>query len=344
MTSLLTPAYELTLGSQLWKEQALEIRVTLACAPLVDVLHVRLPASAPLSAAVGDPALLVLDSSEQKETVFTGTIDAIRRSFGEICVTALDAGGVLARYRPATTYEQVTAGTVIRGLAGDAGMSTGSVDDGADLAFYVADPSRTAWEHVARLAAWGGAIATVSSADEVETAVIDATQADVALRYGRDLLSIDADQKHSAVDSWVVAGEGGAGATSAPEATRPTTDFFAGNRPDGPALAKRWRFEPALRTVQSAATAGAALQRAYSTSRASGRMQVFLQPQLRCGTVIEVQDLPSGLPGGPLWIAHVEHVLGDRGGMTKLRFQQGGDSFDPTALLGSLAGAIGGLL
>lgn len=344
MTSVLAPVYELTLGSQVWKEQALEIRVALVAAPLVDAVTVRLPAAAPLSAAPGDPASLTLDSGEQKATVFTGTVDSIRRGFDEIRITALDAGGALARYRPSATYEQVTAATVIRNLAGDAGLSTGDLDDGVELAFYVADPSRTAWEHVARLAAWGGAMASVSSDNEVRSAVIDATQAEAALRYGREILSIQGDHTAAPVDAWVVAGEGGAGAASAPEALRPSTDFFAGHRPDGPALAKRWRFEPALRTARAAGSAGAAIQRQYTASRQAGRLRAILQPKLRCGSVIEIQDLPDGLPAGPVWIARVDHVVGENGALTSVRFFKGGDSFDPLALLGSLAGTVGGLL
>lgn len=344
MTSLLSPAYELTLGTQLWKQQALEIGVRLACAPQVDRLSVRLPAAAPLSAAAGDPASLVLDSGEHGETVFTGTIDSVHRGFDEIGVVALDAGGMLARCRPSVTYEQITAGTVIRNLAGDAGVDVGEVEDGAELTFYVADPTRTAWEHVARLAAWGGALASVSADNKVECAVIDATQAEVALLYGRELVSLQAERFDSAVDAWTVTGEGGAGSSSAPEALRPSTDFFAGNRPQGPGLAQRWRFEPALRTARAAGTAGAAVQRQYGASREAGRLRAFLQPKLRCATVLEIQQLPDKLPSGPLWVAAVSHTLGPDGAFTTARFYKGGASFDPLALLGSLAGVAGGLL
>ena len=76
MTSLLTPAYELALGQQLWKQQAIAIAVELGCAPRVDRLSVRLPAAAPLSASVGDPASLVLDSGERSAG---GTVPEIQR-------------------------------------------------------------------------------------------------------------------------------------------------------------------------------------------------------------------------------------------------------------------------
>ena len=36
----------------------------------------------------------------------------------------------VARYRPATTFSQSSAGTIIRSLAGDAGAPTGAIADG----------------------------------------------------------------------------------------------------------------------------------------------------------------------------------------------------------------------
>lgn len=343
MTAL-SPAYSLTLGAQQWTEQVLSIAVTLELAPRVDTLEVRLPIAATMSANRGDRAELTIDSGEKKEVVFTGEIDAIRRDFNTLTVCCVNAGGVLARLRPAVTYEHATAATVINGLLDAMGVSAGSIDDGANLAFYVADPTRTAWEHVARVAAWGGAVARVSADNHVDVSVIDATQADVALKYGRDILAWRSANRVAAADAFVVAGEAGVGDAAAADVLRPTTDFFAGKRPDGPARGKRWRFEPALRTASAAATAGAAIQRQYVSELASGAFDALLQPQLRAGNVLDVQQLPSGLASGPVWLTRVQHELGPHRTRSQVHFQQGGDSFNPSALLGSLVGAVSGLL
>lgn len=344
MTTMLKPVYQLTLGSQRWIEQATLLTVSQELAPMVNQLTVRFPAAAPFAAAIGDDAKLTLDNGEQETVVFTGIIDAVRCDLLGIRVMCLDAGGLLARFRPAVTFEQATAGTVIRNLAEDRGLDISDLEDGPTLPFYVADPSRTAWEHMARVAAWGGAVISVSAKNKLNSVVIDASQAEIALRYGREILSWQTDRKSSIVQAFTVAGEAGAGDASAPEVLRPTTDFFAGNRPDGPGPDQRWRFEPALRTVQAAGTAGAARQRCYASGRESGSFQAFLQPQLRCGTVIEIQDLPQEWTGGPIWVAGLEHRLGQGSATTRVHFRQGGDSFDPMALLGSLAGTIGGLV
>ena len=60
----------------------------------------------------------------------------------------------------------------------------------------------------------------------------------------------------------------------------------------------------------------------------------WLQPGLRPGTVIEVQDLPGSLSGGPWLITRVHHVLApEAGGTTTLDAVAGGSSLD--SLLGA---------
>jgi hypothetical protein len=343
VASLLDPSFALTLGAQQWTNQALAVELELAAAPMVDVLSVRFPSAAPLSSSAGDPAALTLASGEQEATVFTGVIEAIRRTESEIRVTALNAGGALARFRPAATYAQTTAGSVVRALCAEAGVETADIEDGVALAFYVADPARSALEHIGRVCAWSGSMAQITAENRAEAVIVNAAEPQTAWRYGREILSISKSLSPAGIGAFTVAGESGAGDTAAPEALRMTTDFFRGNRPRGPSADSRWRSEPALRTAQAAARAGAARQRIYTSSRERGTVRTFLQPGLRPGTIVQIQDLPEGLAGGPVWIYHVHHRLHRGGAVTQAQFFRGGDRFDPMALLGSLAEAVGGL-
>jgi hypothetical protein len=343
-SSLLSPAYSLTIGSKRWTEQVVRLEVRLDAAPLVDVVTARFPAAAPVDAATGDPVILRLDGGEGATDVFTGSVTSIRRDGRTTTVSAVDAGGILAAFRPATTFEQATVGTVIGDLCADAGVDTGSIEDGPTLAFYAADPGRTALEHVARLAGWAGALASVNAAGELGAQVVTGTDPDVALRYGRDVLELEAIERSAPVDSFVVAGEAGAGDAGQPEALRPASDFFGGSRPDGPSRTSVWAYEPALRTAATARTASASLTRLYTSGRKRALLHGLLQPMLRPGTVLQVQDVPDGLPGGPFWLDRVSHTLGPAGATTRARLWTGGDAFDPAGLLGSLAGAVGGLL
>lgn len=344
MTTLLAPSYALQVGSKRWTQQLVSLELRLEAAPLLNALTAVLPPGAPFDAAPGDQVRLTLDSGEHAAEVFAGEVEAVRRGYGEIRMTALDGGGKLARYRPAATYERVTCATVVRTLCGDVGVEVGDLEDGSTLPFYAADPSRTALEHVARVCAWSGALARVGGDGRLLTTIVNAAQPELALRSGRELLAIEQGTGRSAIERTVVVGEAGAGDADAPDALRPTTDFFAGRRPDGPSATHVWRFEGALRTVAAAATAGAAADRLYRASRGSGRLDAWLLPALRPGTVFEIQDLPDGLKRGPLWASRVRHRLAADACSTRVHFYKGGDSFDPLALLGSLAGLVSGLL
>ena len=344
MTTPLLPQCTVTLGSQRWDSQVLGLEILLAAAPLLGTATVRLPAQSPVDAAPDDPAVVELDSGESSATVFTGTVSAVRRELAATVVTAVDAAGALARFRPAATYERVSAGTVIRSLAGDAGVDVGDVDDGVDLAFYAADPARTALDHVARLAGWSAALARVDADGALVATTVGANQADLALRYGREVLALEQTSRAAPIEAFTVAGEAGAGSTSAPEALRPTSDFFGGNRPDGPDATHRWRFEPALRTADAAGSAGGATGWFYQASRRLGTLTAFLQPTLRPGSVIEIAELPDPLGTGPFWLDRVRHRLGPAGAYTTARLRTGGPAFDPLATLAGMAGALlGGL-
>lgn len=340
---MLTPGCTVRTGSQEWTRQLLHVQVLLDTAPRVDVARLVFPAPAPLEAAAGDEVVVAFDSGEHDATVFTGVIDQVRRMPSTTIVHAIDAGGVLARTRAAVTFEQVTAGTVVKELCAEAGVEAGDVEDGVSLAYYVADPHRTGWQHAARVAAWSGAIVTVSADNRVDATVVDAQQADLALRYGREILDFRIDTGQSQLDTFAAAGESGVGDTADANALRLTADFFGGSRPAGPGPRTSWRSLPALRTAEAAATAAAARQRLYSSTRESGHLSAFLQPQIRPGSIVEIHDLPHGLPVQPLWVRRVEHVLSAEGATSRVAFARGGDAFDPLALLGSLGGALGGL-
>lgn len=339
MTTSLKPACTVRMGAQEWSEQLLDVRVRLGTGPAVDAASVVLPLTPTFHAKPGDDALVTLDSGEKKAAVFAGSVDRIRRTASTIVVSLVNAGGVMARVRPAVTFEQITAGKLVRALCAEASVDPGKVDEGVSLPFYVADPERTGWQHATRVAAWGGAIVTVSTENKVESAVVDASRAEHALRFGRELLSFAFDTSRSYLDTFATAGESGVGDTSDQKVLRTTADFFGGNRPDGPGPRSSWQSLPALRTANAAATAAAARKRVYDATRDVAQFTAFLLPHLRPGTVVEVQDLPD-IEKAPYWVRRVEHAVSAAGALTRVHCARGGDAFDPASLLGSLGSLL----
>jgi hypothetical protein len=101
-----------------------------------------------------------------------------------------------------------------------------------------------------------------------------------------------------------------------------------------------WTWLPALRVTSAAATVSAAFKRNYTSRADRGVFTSFLQPKLRPGVVVEMQGLPSGLGEGLVWINSIRHVISPRSALTRAEYFNGGDSFDPVALLGSVGGLL----
>ena len=337
------PAYELTIGGRRWTQHVLGLDVRLRSAPLIDEVVARLPAAVDLGATLDDDVVLRLDGGDGAEDVFRGSMTTHVRRIEETFAIATDAGHRLAAYRPASTFEQATAATVIRSLCADVGTSVAQVEDGPQLAYYVADPTRTAWEHVARVASWGGAVARVDEDGRVRSLIPARAGAEAALRYGRDVLSIARLSERRPVDVHVVVGESGVGAPDDPDALRPTTDFFAGQRPEGPGSAASWTFEPALRTAGAARDSSTHRAARYRSSGQRWRLDTLLQPALRPGAALDLQELPDKFRGGTFVVEAVRHRLGPAEAFTQLWLAE---PAAPSGGLASLAGraaqAVGG--
>ena len=333
---MLTLGHTLVLGDRELTSHVVHLRCERSLAPGVGRLRARLPYVGEVPAAVGDDVRLDLDSGDAAAagaaTVFTGTIAALRHGPEGVDVLAGDASWTLAQFRPATTYEGQTAGGVVGALAGDAGASTGSLDDGPTLAAYVADGASTGWEHVARLAAWSGADAYVTADGDVTMRARDASSADAVLRWGREVLAARSTEAALPSSGVVAAGEGPGPADDHPGAFR----FTATGTPPAPPAAVRYR--PGLRATDVAGTATTGWMTREATRRRPVELLAFLLPGVGPGDVLEIQEAPLPLP--LLQVRRVEHRVDGAGGRTRIVARAGADA----DLLGSLGSLLGGLL
>ncbi|MFC0533290.1 hypothetical protein [Phytohabitans kaempferiae] len=340
---MLTLGHTLVMGDREYTSHVVRLRVERSVAPGVGRLRARLPFVGDLPAAVGDDVRLDLDSGESAATVFTGQVIGLRHTPGGVDVLAGDASWALAQLRPATTYEGQTAGAVVRALAGDAGASVGALDDGPTLPAYLADGAATGWEHVARLAAWAGADAFVTADGKVTSVGREPVAADVALRWGREVLAVRATEAGVPASAVALAGEGPGPADDRPGAFR----FTTGGAPPAPPAAVRYR--PGLRASDVAADASTAWVTREATRRRPVELETFLLPALGPGDVLEIQDAPVPVP--LLQVRRVEHRVDAAGGRSRVVARAGADA-DLLGQLGgllagaagALAGAVGGLL
>lgn len=339
----LTPTATITLGNLRYSEQAIAVAVTLTTLPGVNTFTVTLPAEVRLDAVPDDDGILELDGGEGTETVMTGKVRSLRRGLLTTEVSVGDASVDLARLRPGKTFEKQSAKDVIRGLAGEVAVSVDVLDVDVPLAAYVAHQDRTAAEHIAYLSRLGGAIAAVNGDGKLRVMPWPEAQAEQALRYGRELLAYEVREQPGPAVRHLVIGHGSAGSADAPDALRPSLGPLPS---DAPAIGKDAIWQPAavLRTPKAATTASTAADIIAGAQAKRVRARCFLLPKLRPGTVIEVQDLPHNLSGGPLLVIRVTHRFKPGTGGTTVFEGVSSEGGGLGGLLAAALGAVGGLL
>ena len=325
------------LGNLRYDTHALSVETDLQLLPASNQVRCRLPASVPVEARGGDEAEVTLANGEQEAKILTGMVTSVSRSFTATDVTAVDGAALLARGRPADTFQSKAPGDILRSLAEAAGAPVGRITLNPEpFPYYAATQQRTATEHVANLAALGGGLAAIDGEGRLNAFLRPLPPAEAALRYGRELLDLQVIEDEVQSDVALI-GAGAAASAGDPRALQPTVRALSGDAGEA-SINLVWQSFPALRTP---ASREAAAQEASARRSAQARRLVancWLQPQLRPGMLIEIQGLPDRLAGGTVLLTGVSHRLARRGGFT--RFE--GVSGEPGA--GSLLEALGGLL
>lgn len=331
----------LTVGSKLYDQQTIAFRLRRTQLPALDRLEMLLPAAVQFDASPGEDCSLEVDGGDGAATVFTGRLTQIRRSFTGLSLTAHNGGLQLARYRPAASFEKMTVGQVIDSLCDDAAVTVARRVDGPTLALYVTDGRATAAEEVARLALDAGALGAFSGAGELYVTEEGGPAGEMALRFGRELVSVDSSAMLDTYPALTVVGEGGGSPTS-PEGRWVIADFTSGSAPT-PGPADRIVPVPEVRTTDDARTAAAALRQRQSVALSPVKLRLWINPKIEPGMRLELSEMPDSLPLGECRVSQLVSTCVP-GGPMMTEVWASGQTAGASDLLGSLISAIGDLL
>jgi hypothetical protein len=326
-----------TIGGLRYDHHLTGVRVEAGLAPRAGSAQLLLPPHVRVDAEPGDDITVILDGEDPGTGVFGGQVLRVERLLDVTRIVAGDALARLAAVRPGTTFEQQSARQVVTALAGEAAVPIGAVDAALDLVHYVADQSRTALEHTARLAGWAGSYATSAADGTLVVRRLPTGSAERALRYGREIAALTVGTRQLEPDV-VLAGSGPAGSASAPNAHLLTTAILPDSAP-APGVRTVRQSAPALRTPEAARSATSAVATRNGATYLDATC--WLQPAIRPGTLIEIADAPQAGASGPWLVTSVVHGLGPGPrGVTRLH----GESRGSSGPLSGLLGALGGLL
>jgi len=302
-----------------------------------DALRVHLRERAGIG--VGDAVTLGLGHDGEEETVFTGAVEAVRPAISGVEVRALGKTHDLLNLRTSTTYVNQSAGSIARDLIGQAGLSTGTVDDGPVLPRYVVDRALSGYRHLKELADRLGyelyadrdgnlmfhSLGPAANLDALGGALGAAVggllgAGGESYAFGQQLLSAATGSRDVAWGTVEVGGESPIsrqGDTTEHWLTTDDADYM-GSAGDGePALLVR---DPVARTKDLADRFAAGRLAVAARSARGVSITVLGRPQVDLGHTVAVADVPDETVNGSGYVRAIRHRFSDEAGfVTEMR-------------------------
>ncbi len=308
-------------GSDPWLLHVVAVSVDLAVAPSVNTVVLAL-AAGPQAPTVtpGDEGTVALGYEDGgAELLFTGTVESVTHSIhGQTRIVATDGGAALSRLRVNQSFEQQSAGAIVRDLAGRVEIDTDTIEDGLDFPFYVVDDRRSAYDHIAALGRISGCQTSFTPEGKLHFARFPNGQAVQTFVYGEDILALEVTQATPILTGTTVIGEGAAGSQGQETWSWLVKDPSSVKGASGEATLERPAPDPALRSQEAAASAAEALLGNASRLNITGRMLVPGAPAVLAACTVEISAAPDDAQNGVFQVVGVRHRYSKRDGFTTL--------------------------
>jgi phage protein D len=302
MTTLLTPAYRLTIGARVvdttveTKASATtDLAVILDIDAWPDTVALTLGQVGGIDPKLDDDGKVELGYADNGgfTQVFAGVVETANASLLERRIGLTNEARALARLFVDQTFEGQTAGAIVRDLAGRANVKLGSVDDGITFPAYVVDSRRSALAHIRDLAALSGLDAYIDSDGQLVFQEFTGGNALHDVDFAQQILALEV-ERSTGLDVTVKAfGESPTGSAGSDAWGWLTKDFSpsAGSAGNGSPTILVER--PALRTAAAAATAASAGLRALQRRAVRGRVDMLGRAEMKLGDAVRIRNVPQ---------------------------------------------------
>lgn len=275
----------------------------------------------------GSEVAIELGFGDEPATVLTGDVDSVAFDPATLVVDVLARPARLRTVRIGRSYRDLSAGDIVADLAGEAGATTGEIDDGPTLPAYHVDESHHAWWHVQRLAGLSASVVSIApdgalrfvaapggdagGLGGVAGAAVGAVSALLGggggFRFGAELHDWSVATR-AALGSAATMAAHGAASEMGSSAWHVLLKEPAGGAPQGRVL-----LAGAIRDRDAAAGVSGASEDGAHRSRQLGWLTITGDATLRAGDVVDVSEMPVG-PNPTLRALRVRHRYGDRAG------------------------------
>jgi phage protein D len=323
---MLTPGYKLTIGkttvdstTQPRAGTAVDLVVRLDMEISADSFTIVLgDVGGHLKAAMGEKVTVALGYADGGGLiqVIAGSVVSLEPSLNTTRVVGYTAAETLLRSYLDATYENNTAGAIVRDLAGKARVTVANAEDGIQFPVYVIDGRRSFCNHIRSLADFCGFDSYFNSQGELVFAKFAKPNAVHLFEHAKDILELQV--THSlplagTVQTWGESPTDNKG----PGASAWLTKNFARSRgTSGSGKPILLLERPALRTRDAAQTAAAADAIRIRRATLRGRLVSVGRPEVKLGDAVELRALPDAALNKTFQVRAVTHRISKRGGFT----------------------------
>jgi hypothetical protein len=292
----------------------------------------------------GDGFRLELASGDISGVVMSGEVESYNSSLGYTEITARTGMHKLVTTRVNRVYLNQSASQVIQDLAGQAGVSTGTVAQGATQPYLVIDESAPLERHLRALARRENADLYFDTDNRLNLQAYSRSQPDHEFRFGMEILDLRLANHAAAGEQVRVDGESPAsnrGLNSWPWLVKDASPF-QGTSGQGNRLL---RFsDGAIRTKDAADKLAGARLTALQDGATRGRVTILGNPGVQIGQAIAISGTDKDELNGMFKVTDVRHRFGKQDGyLTVVHFTGQAAAMSGGGLMGGLAAAAGAL-
>jgi phage protein D len=322
---MITPAYKLRIGSKLIDttdepkaSTAVDLRVELDMDTPADRLTVVFGQVDGLAPAPDDDFAVELGYSDNGglSQVMTGTIVTVEPGSSRTRVIGFTGAHVLLRSVLEQTFENKTAGAIVRELCKQAAVTVGTVDDGITFPMYVIDGRRSFSRHIHDLAELCGCDAYFNADGELVFQRFTGGKQVHVFEHKKHVIELTVRRAPRRAGSVTSFGESPAGTKGNDAAAWLIKDFSSQKGTAGSGQPVLLLERPALRTRAAAQTAADAADRRNRQRTLEGRVVTIGRPQVRLGDAITFRSLPDASLNTSFQVRSVVHAMTKSEGFT----------------------------
>ncbi|MBB3044545.1 hypothetical protein [Nocardioides soli] len=300
---MLRPGYRITIGDHVVDttaepraSTAVELTVRLDMDTPVDSVTLVQGQVGGLRAQPGDDVSVELGYADEDDglvRVLTGTVVTTGPGIRTERIVGHSTADALLRTFVDRTFEDTTAGEIVRTLAQEAGVDVDRAEDGPSLPAYVVDGRRNGLRHVRDLACLSGFDTYVTPAGALVFEPFTGSRDVHTVKYGEHVLGAEQWRARPRAGTVVVFGES-PGSSRGDESWAWLTQDFTPRRGSAGSGAPTLLVErPVARSAQVAQAAARGIADALVASSLRVRVRLQGRPQVKLGDLLRLERFPA---------------------------------------------------